>query len=278
MRGPILASIILCACGPSVSGGGDDTGGDDDGTTPDAADPGGDALPPPEDAAVYAHSSSTLYRVDPDTFAVSEVGPFQWSNGSDSMTDLAIDKDGVMIGISYGSVYRVDPATAQATRLSANLQGSFNGLSFVPSTQLGLPDGPDVLVGARNTDGKIHRIDPNTGAATEVGDMGGGWVSSGDIVSIRGFGTVATVTTSGGLGSDVLARLEPGTFAATPIGNDTGYTDLWGIGFWKGQVFGFAENGAFVLVDTTTGAATPVETSAPRWWGAAVTTAAPIVD
>jgi hypothetical protein len=273
----LLPVVFLIACGPSV-GGGDDDGAaddDDDGPTPDAYVP-----PPPgdSDAAVYAHSSSNLYRVDPDTFEVSEVGPFQWSTGFDSMTDIAIDKDGVMIGISYDKVYRVDADTAVATLLSDDLQGMFNGLSFVPAGQVGMPEGPDVLVGSRNTDGKIFSIDPNTGAVAEIGDMGGEWVSSGDIVSVYGFGTVATVTTSGGLGADVLARLEPGTFAATPIGAGTGYSDLWGIGFWKGKVFGFAEDGNFVLVDTTSGAASPVETSAPRWWGAAVTTAAPVVD
>jgi hypothetical protein len=193
------------------------------------------------------------------------------------MTDIAIDRDGLMIGISYTRVYRIDPQTAQTTLLSGTLQGMFNGLSFVPAGQVSLPEGPDVLVGSRNTDGAIFSIDPMTGAATQVGNMGGSWVSSGDIVSVHGFGTVATVTTAGGLGADVLARLEPGSFTATPIGTSTGYNDLWGVGFWEGKVFGFAEAGDFVLVDTTTGAASPVETSVPRWWGAAVTTSAPVV-
>ena len=82
-----------------------------------------------------------------------------------------------------------------------------------------------------------------------------------------------------GIGTLFTARdLQSGTFAATPIGTDTGYQDLWGIGFWKGQVFGFSDDGTFVLIDTTTGAATTVEVSDVEWWGAAVTTAAPIVD
>jgi hypothetical protein len=276
MRGPILALLLclLVACGPGARS--DDTGGDDGGG--DDAPDAGDLPDPPENSAVYAHSSSTLYRVDPVSFEVTEVGPFVWPGFAESMTDIAIDKDGLMIGISYGSVFRVDSGNANCTLLSNNLQGMFNGLSFVPAGQVGFPEGPDVLVGSRNTDGVIHSIDPNTGAVTPVGDMGGDWVSSGDIVSIHGFGTVATVTTGTGLGSDVLARLEAGTFAATPIGTDTGYGDLWGVGFWGGDVFGFSEDGSFVIINTMTGTATPVETSIPRWWGAAVTTAAPIVD
>lgn len=264
--------LALAACGPAVSA--DDTGGDDGGgdDAPDA-NPNPD---PAENAAVYAHSETELYRVDPDTFTVSLVAPFTWPGIPDSMTDIAIDKDGVMIGISYTRVYRVDATTAVCTLLSANLQGMFNGLSFVPAGQVGFPEGPDVLVGSRNTDGKIFSIDPMTGAVAQVGDMGHGYTSSGDIVSVNGFGTVATV--GGTTGPDTLVRLAPVTFDATPIGSNTGYSDLWGVGFWKGKVFGFAESGEFVLVDTASGTGVHQETSEPNWWGAAVTTAAPIVD
>jgi len=265
-------ALALAACGPSVQGG-DDTGGDDGGDDAPDANP---SIGPAENAAVFAHSSDELYKVDPETFTVSLVAPFTWPGFADSMTDIAIDKDGLMIGISYTRVYRIDATTAACTLLSSNLQGMFNGLSFVPAGQVGFPEGPDVLVGSRNTDGKIFSIDPMTGAVTQVGDMGHGYVSSGDIVSVNGFGTVATV--GGTTGNDTLVRLAPVTFDATPIGSDTGYGDLWGIGFWEGQVFGFAESGQFVLVNTTTGVGAYQETSAPRWWGAAVTTSAPIVD
>jgi hypothetical protein len=272
---PLL--VLLAACGPSVHNGGP---GDDSSGAPDAAPQGnGPDAAPIENAAVYAHTATTLFRVDPDTFAVTEVGDFGWPAGSDTMTDLAIDKNGVMIGVSYDKVYRVDASTAACTLLSSNLQGMFNGLSFVPATQVGGTDNdPDVLVGDRNTDGAIFQIDPMTGSATQIGDMGGNWVSSGDLVSVKDFGTVATVKANGSLGTDTLVRLDPITFHATPIGTDTGASDLWGIGFWKNKVFGFADSGDFVLIDTTTGAATPMSTSSDQWWGAAVTTAAPVVN
>lgn len=276
MRALLGLAILVAACGPSPHGG---TG------TPDAAGSGGNPDAPPGgpgpdaatgDTAVYAHTADTLFRVDPDSFAVTQVGAFQWpaSVGSDQMTDLAIDKNGRMIGVSYGSVYEVDPLTAKTTLLSSTLQGMFNGLTFVPADQLGRT-GDDVLIGDRNTDGKIFEIDPHTGAATQVGDMGHGYVSSGDLVSIKGFGTVAT--TGDGLGNDTLVRLAPITFDATPIGSDTGQSKIWGVGFWKGKVYGFTDGGAFVLIDTTSGAASPVSSAPDAWWGAAVTTVAPIV-
>jgi hypothetical protein len=241
----------------------------------DASAPAGDGAQQ-LDVYVYAHSSSTLYRVDPDTLAITKVGDFGWPSNVlfDQMTDIAIDKNGRMIGVSFTNVYSIDTATAQTTLLSQNLQGTFNGLSFVPAAQLGMT-GDDVLVGSRNSDGMVFRIDPMTGAATAVGDMGGGFVSSGDLVAVAGFGTVQTVT---GSGNDRLVRLAPQTFAATAIGTDTGFGQIWGLAFWKNKVYGFTNGGDFVLIDPTTGAGQLVAHQDVAWWGAAVTTVAPVIQ
>ena len=40
--------------------------------------------------------------------------------------------------------------------------------------------GDDILVGTRNSDGKVFRVDPMTGQITQVGDMGASYSSSGD--------------------------------------------------------------------------------------------------
>jgi hypothetical protein len=228
---------------------------------------------------VYAHSASTLYRVDPDTLAITEIGAFGWpiSFLPDQMTDLAIDSTGKLMGVSFTSVYEVDPMTAKTTRLSSNLRESFNGLSFVPASAVG-GSGDDVLVGTRNSDGVVFQIDPTTGATTQVGNMGGAYVSSGDLVAVDNFGTVQTVpggaATTGG---DVLVRLAPSTFAATPIGTGTGFSNIWGVAYWKNKVYGFANGGEFVLIDPSTGSATLVTNNGVAWWGAAVTTIAPTI-
>ncbi len=278
MRRPLALVLgLLAACGPSAHGVGDDDapGGPDAAGTGidggiDGADTGGNA-------AVFAHTANALFRVHPITYAVTRIGAFQWPSGFDTMTDIAIDEGGVMIGISYTRVYRVDPETAACTQLSGNLQGMFNGLSFVPAMLAFGLEGPDVLVGARATDGKVFQIDPNTGSATQIGDMGPGFSSSGDIVAVTGFGMVATVPI-GTVGQDRLVRLAPGTFAATPIGNGTGFEDIWGVGFWGTRVFGFTDQGELSIIDPTTGVGTPVAMDGEVWWGAAVTTAAPIID
>ena len=135
--------------------------------------------------------------------------------------------------------------------------------------------GDDVLVGTREIDGHVFRIDPSTGAATQIGDMGGAFSSSGDIVTVDGFGTVQTVP---GANGDQLARLADGTFAATGVGTGTGYTQIWGLAFWKNTIYGFTSTGDFLLIDPTSGVAQLVSTSAQAWWGAAVTTVAPVIE
>ncbi len=269
-----MIPLALAACGgPGARVGGSPDAGNG-GTHDSPGGGGGDAAA--TDVYVYAHSASTLYRVDPDTLAITMVGDFGWPSqvGTDQMTDIAIDKTGKMIGVSFSSVYQVDSTTAKATLLSSSLGGNFNGLSFVPAAQLGAT-GDDILVGTDNADGKVYRIDPMTGSATQVGDMGTGFMSSGDLVAVAGFGVAQTVT---GSSNDRLAKLAPQTFAATPIGTDTGFGQIWGVAFWKNKVYGFTNNGQFILIDPTTGAATLVSQNGVQWWGAAVTTLAPVIQ
>jgi hypothetical protein len=274
MRASAIALVLFVACSPSgrtSPGAGDDTGtAADGGTTGSNGMTGSNAGV----VYVYAHTPTTLYRVDPDTLAIAEVGDFVWPNGADQMTDIAIDKTGQMIDISAGGVYRIDSTNAHATLLSSNLQGLFNGLSFVPASLVNGGSGDDVLVGTRNDDGAVFRIDPMSGATTQIGNMGGANVSSGDLVAVDGFGIMQTIPANGG---DTIATLATGSFIATIVG-DTGYDQIWGLAFWKNKVFGFTNGGAFVTIDPHTGATTLVSNNGLEWWGAAVTTAAPVIQ
>jgi large repetitive protein len=266
----LLLAVLVCACGPASRDTGD---GLDASSGVDGAGSGSGSGSDDGMVYVYAHTATELFRVDPDTLAITSIGQFVWPSGTDEMTDIAIDKTGQMIGVSFTSVYRVDPTNAHTTLLSPNLAGSFNGLSFVPATQLG-QTGDDVLVGTRNTDGMVFSVDPMTGATMPVGNMGA-FTSSGDLVAVEGFGTVQTVT---GTTNDRLARLAPQTFAATPIGTDTGFGQIWGVAFWKNKIYGFTNGGAFILIDPTTGVATLVSNTGMSWYGAAVTTLAPVIQ
>ncbi len=288
MRLPGLLLVLVAACGPDPATINRDSGGGDpdgsmlviDAGPPSDVGPLPDAPPEPFFGRVYAHSASELYEIDPDTLDVTLVGTFtfpDWPVG-DSITDIALDKDANMVGISYTEVYAIDKTTAVCTHLATLDVGQYNGLSFVPADEID-PTGAEILIGA-GLSGDISQIDPITGVSMVIGNYGGGWQSSGDIVSVHGFGTVATVN-QGESTVDRLARIDlfsGGT--ATPIdvsGNGTGYMRIFGLGFWRGQVFGFTENREFLLIEPATGVGSLVESSVPYWWGAGVTTEAPII-
>lgn len=281
----LTLALLVSACGPDAPGGVDGGGGgvpdagayDDGAPFPDVA-PIPDAGPEPFFGRVYAHSASELYEIDPDTLDVTLIGTFTFVGApNDVITDIALDKNAYMVGISYTDVFAIDKTTAVCTHL-APLGAQYNGLSFVPAEEID-PTGAEILVGA-DLAGNIMQIDPVTGVSTMIGSYGGGWGSSGDIVSVRGFGTMATVA-MGETGPDCLARIDLLTGGtATPInvsGNCTGFEDIWGLGFWKGQIFGFTNNYQFILIDPDTGVGSLVENSVPYWWGAGVTTEAPII-
>ena len=230
------------------------------------------SFPPVQPAAVvYAHSADTLFSVDPDTLAVTKIAAFVWPTFiPDTMTDIALDKDGNMIGISADNIYSVDKSNARCSYL-ASWQGSgFNGLSFISADQIDA-NGEEILVGA-SQNGDVYRVDPMNGAQTKIGSYGAGFGSSGDLVSVAG-ATYATVTKASS-GSDVLVKVNPMNGVATVIGA-TGVSGIWGLGYWKQKLFGFTSTNDFVLIDINSGVATQVKTSSASWYGAGVTTAAP---
>jgi hypothetical protein len=269
MRSSLLLSILLAACSSDGRRG--------SGTADLAAPflPGSDAATgAPPDTKVYGHSASFLYSIDPDTLQVQPIGAFQWpteAGGSDEMTDIALDKDARMIGISYSRIYAVDKTNAKCTFLSSFAGDRFNGLSFLSAEQAG---GAEILVGAA-TDGSVVAIDPMTGDETPRGAYGGGFGSSGDLVSVMG----ATYATASGGGffelNDTLVRVNPSTGVATKIGT-TGVSGIYGLAYWKQKLFGFTASSGMVTIDIATGQATPVMGTNVSWYGAGVTTAAPI--
>ena len=234
---------------------------------------GADAKPPPFFGHIYAHSYQKLYSVDPDTLDVTLIGTFDWpaGPGAELMTDIAVDQDNQIIGVTFGDLWAIDRDTAHVTHLGSLGGQSFNGLTYLPKGVYE-PD-RETLVGT-GLSGTVWEIDPTSGASHQIGAYGGSIVSSGDIVSVENFGTVATV--KDGSEMDDLARIDPITGQATIIG-PTGYADIWGIGYWKNKVFGFVATNQFVLIDVDTGAATYVSTGPENWAGAGVTTKAPTV-
>ncbi len=277
-----ITSVLACACGPSGRPDGENPAG------PDAAvvvTPTADAEEYAPTSRVYAHSGSKLFQVDIKTLVPMEIGTMS-GLGTQSLTDLAIDKTDRMLGITVDKLFSIDATTGTTTLvkdLSTSAQG-FTSLSFVPA-DLNNPNSDDILVSA-NSSGEVYKIDTATGTATMLGDfgtMGSNSIgSSGDLIGVRGFGIYATVNVgTSTTAQDYLARIDPVTWQATPIGGGTGYNDIFGLAYWDGKIYGFVSMGAtagkIITIDPGTGAGTEVTSGAIRWYGAGVATDAPII-
>lgn len=282
MRWTRFVLITLVGCSHATPGGDDDVVD----VPPDAADGDQPDSMVVDHSRVYGHSGQFLYRLETSTHAVTQIGPFGAATGDQSITDIAIDKDDRMIGVTLDKIFEIDPETGTATFL-ADFEGPGNltSLSFVP-LDLANPDGPERLVAATDQGGVLE-IDQASGATTPLGSYGtaaaGTIRSSGDIVAVAGFGIYATVTIGDDLTApDYLAQINPQTWAATPLGTGTPYDRIFGIGFWRNKLYGFvdlnAQGGAIIELDRNTGAATPVNSGTVRWYGAGVTTDAPVID
>lgn len=245
-----------------------------------------DADPFPDDAArpgtvltntVYAHTSSELYMFGvKGELQVELIGPFDFPAGTldRRMTDIAVDRFGVMWGISFADVFVIEPNTAECWRI-AELPQDFNGLTLVPREVLGTPH--DALIGA-DLDGGWWRLELVTSGGmaevqtTALGSFGSSWGSSGDAFSIAGVGTYATID-KGEFEDDRLAAVDPVSGRVTQvIATLDGYRTVFGLAGWAGRVYAFDEGGDVLVIDLATGGITARVATGKAWWGAGVRT------
>jgi hypothetical protein len=225
-------------------------------------------------AEVFGHGPDQLYRLDPKTKQITTVGSFSGCEGS--IIDLAIDEDGVMVGSTFDALYFIDKATAACTLIA---YGSYpNSLSFVPKGTLE-PD-HEVLVGY--VDDEYVRIDTVTGALSTVGYLSNGLASSGDVVSVIDGKTFLTVK-GAGCDTDCLVEVSPTTGDLVTDYGETGYSQVFGLAFWGGSVYGFTNGGELFEIELGPGGlvTTPVPfPSAPaglQFYGAGSSTDVPLV-
>lgn len=238
---------------------------------------------------VYGHSNTTLYKLEPYSKTVSIVGNFDCLGNAvalgGGMWDIAIDKDGHMVGsmntgAGPGAMVTIDKATAHCTVFK---NGTYpNSLTYLPAGTL--LANAEALVGY-NRDAYVQ-ISTQNASLTTIGNLnpnstGQNWESSGDIVSIIGAKTYLTVKPYGATtGTDSIVEVDPKTGKVVKLIGNTGFTKLWGLGYWAGVAYGFSATGQLAEIDLTTGAGTAIPLqnipAGLSFWGAGVTTAAPI--
>jgi hypothetical protein len=190
------------------------------------------------DCLVYAHSSTTLYEVDPFLMTISQIASVP------SLYDFDTDMSGTLYGISPpSSVYMFDDASLtwnQIATLSHN-NGTLNGFCIDSSNNVYATVGNG-----------IYSIDTSSGYVSLIGNIGGGFESSGDCVVDKVDGIYMTSPASGG---DDLVRIDSNTGVGTLVGN-TGVPGIYGLTSAWGYMFGFTGNGSLIRIDKTNGAAT----------------------
>jgi hypothetical protein len=227
--GAALATFS-CSSSSGTSGFGNGDGGDIVDGGPSFTDSGSNGDGPSfgeggaRDAGVgktilYAHDNTTLYSINPSDprLASTLIGKFDCIGGGGvnptSMTDIAIDRDGKLYGVSIHTVFLDMKISGGAVQCKAGARPlatggarqTFYGASFAPAGTLD-PQNETLLVG--NTDGEIYKVDTGTGATTLINSFGsvpngpsvlypgGAWEMSGDIVFLAnngkplGFATV----------------------------------------------------------------------------------------
>ena len=172
-------------------------------------------------ASAYAHTNTTLYKLDPSqaTLAVTQIGDFDCIGGTGqdtSMTDLAVNETGDLWAVSKRNIYKLQlpaggtgPVHCATTIPLKTASGvSFVGLTFAPA---GVLDPNNEVLVASNTAGALYAVDTN-GNLTQHGTFGTvpamdghnhnymypntAWELSGDIVFLAnngnpiGFATV----------------------------------------------------------------------------------------
>lgn len=217
----------------------------------------------------YGHTATALYRVDPVSQVATLVGNF---DGCTYVNDIAIDKRGVIYGTTSTSLWMISGVDAHCTLVA---RGTFpNSLSFVPENVLA-PE--ETLVGFEGAD--YVRINTSSGDKIKVGSMAGGYTSSGDVVSVIDGATYVTVKGNGC--GDCLVEVDPRTGNITTNWGDIGHVDVFGIAFWGGKVYGFANDGTLFEATLANGAVQattlPVDGPVLAWAGAGSSTAAPLV-
>lgn len=190
-----VAAVFVYACSASSATSGFDTdgGGDggsgadgssssDGGANDDAISLGDSALSEtgtPGKTILYAHTNRTLFSVDAKDplLALTKIGDFDCTGDAgtvSSLTDIAVDKDGKLYGVSPKTIFldmTVNASSVGCTGKGVQLPaaGNFYGASFAPAGTVD-PNAESLVIAS--SEGLVFKVDTTSGALTPLGTLG----------------------------------------------------------------------------------------------------------
>lgn len=274
-RSALLALLLLSGCVERLIQGDDRDGGHSESaeatgmerssTSDESSDDTGTPDPPDgtpvEQDLIYVNSPDTLYTFDPDAFVLSPVGPFVLEDGSAaSVTDIAVDRFGLLYAVSVGTLYVCDPRTVVCTPQGFS---SANSASFAEFGALA--DDHDVLVLVEGST-IVHVHIRDGGIDTVTAGTIDGFSSSGDVIALLGREMLLSSPSPGG--GDVLVPFDAETGAV--VGGVIRLPALsYGLARFHNDVWVFTDLGEIFFIDEA-GQAIEVGRAEIRLWGAAV--------
>ena len=218
---------------------------------------------------VYAQTSSSLFALDVKGLTLQRVADFSFdTEGNHQITDIAIDRAGVLWAITFNTLWLCHPQTGECRSQARLPFTNFNGLTFVSGSLFG--EEKDVLVGIDSA-GAWRRLDfLRDILVDELLGVYPNERSSGDAFSIEGVGTYASVKREG-VPSDIIVQVNPTQPGEIEdVLTLEGYQSVYGLAGWRGRLFAFDESGAALVINLETLEVTEMMTQGERWWGAAV--------
>lgn len=193
-----------------------------------------------------------IYAIDPNGITQDRLlGTVRMGNEvRPSLFDIAIDREGELWGISSDRLYQVDLGT-----LVASDRGSLNLSLRVANALAVSPTGRMILA---TLDGTIREVNTSNASTRQLGSLGSGFGSDGDIgFSADGRFYVSSTSVT----SSVLFVLELEPFSARRIdpGHSSGFSRVFGLASADGVMYGFTTNpmnpaaGQVIRLSTSTG-------------------------
>ncbi|MCA9716040.1 MAG: hypothetical protein KC468_15280, partial [Myxococcales bacterium] len=277
------------SCDPCVLEPGSDACCADQPMHPSCNDNDGDGIPNdddpfPDDAnlpgvgdpfKVYAHTSGALFTMEAEEpYTIQQVGGFTFNQSPGQVTDIALDRFGVLYAITFNDLFVCNPQTAQCYYL-ADIPQTANGLTMIPPGVIDPDDDTLVAIANNGTWYRVMQVG-NQANFINIGGYNAGYSSSGDCFSIENVGTYCATNKTGVNNGDVIIEANPMNGGnVQDIATTVGYNSLFGLAGWQGAIFGFNSGGQVIKIDPENGTVTLLTNSNNGWWGAGVRTIIP---